>query len=406
MRKWEINITECFYFIICIVLSSWYFLPVVKETIAPIYIALLGMVVLGILFFNKKIVATEVLLFFFVLFVIFIEYFFFTYYSNLDKAIGIVTQLFISTLPAIIFCFIKQKENLLKPFWIIISIFVAFVLIKTFFEMIANPDIARILAHGDKKDESLREYRLQNLGGFGHSYGVAFLSGVFLKRFTDKNATHRILYFALFVLSVIYVFNTQYFLALFVIGFLVISCLYIKSTGEKKFLCILGGFLLLFLLPTIFNFFSQITDGTISDKFQEIADSITTGTIMGSSSTARMDVYVLSLKQFITSPFIGTAGSYTAYSVVGGHSTFLDFMALNGMVGAAVYILVLRFTKNVIHIHDSFYKGIFSAYIILSVLNPTMNMYELSGFVFLYIPLFFTLTVKPENQMIQREALL
>ena len=75
------------------------------------------------------------------------------------------------------------------------------------------------------------------------------------------------------------------------------------------------------------------------------------------------------------------------YAVIGGHSTVLDFLGQTGLIGFGSYCLWLWYAFQTIHDNSKEYRLLFLLYVVISIWNPTLNAYEMSAFIFLFVPL-------------------
>lgn len=369
--------------------SSWYLVPAMKVIIPSSIIALSGIVLLMLVTVHGRFVRGDFLKLLLAFFMLFFLYYFYTFEGATYKATGIITQMIVSFTPALLMNRIENNKKIKKLFFIIISIFVLFVVIRTAIELIVNPGVARLLAHAEVDGINTDYLRLQNIGGFGHAYGVVFiivaLAFCYKKTFPKKN---KILILVLIVCGLWYIYLSEYFLALVLslLGIVISFVMGVKDSKSKVLIIIICIFSL-FLLPSVLSGLASITDGEISRKFYEVSQSLSNGSVQGVSSQARENVYRMSLNAFLQSPIWGLRGDSVLYSSVGGHSTILDFLGQTGIIGFSSYVLYVMFIFNTIHNYSIEYKTVFGLYIILGLLNPTMTMYEMSGFIYLFVPL-------------------
>lgn len=400
VRNRKLNIGDYGLLFISLFIASWYILPSIKVLVPSFVITCLGIYFLLSICLKNEVPFNDCFLLFLGFIAIFLLYYLYTYQGSIAKASGIVVQMIVSMIPALVFHKVRKNDKIRKIFFYLLSVMIAFVFVKTFVELINNPSISRVLAHAEVDGKSTDSFRLKNIGGFGHAYGMVFVLiafGLYYRKITVGRT--KLLIFLLTVFGGWYIYLAEYFLALILVLFGLILCylIEIRNSGLKViliFLCLVA----LFISPSIFSFLSSITEGTISSKFLEIAQSIGSGTVTGASSTARGNVYLQSLEAFLSSPVWGISGSSIMYSSIGGHSTILDFLGQTGLIGFLAYILFLNFVVKTINNNTFIYKFVFVFYIVLSILNPTMNFYEISAFIFLYVPLFI------EEKMLQNEV--
>lgn len=400
VRERKYNILDYGLLIICLFVSSWYILPSIKVLVPSFIITCLGILFLLFICLNSDVKFKDRFLLFWGFIAIFMLYYLYTYQGSMSKASGIVVQMIVSMTPVMVFYNVRKNGKIKKIFFYLLSIMIAFVILKTLVELINTPGISRVLAHAEVDGKSTDNFRLRNIGGFGHAYGMVFVL-ITIGLYYRKIITGKTKLFAFFVvvLGIWYIYLAEYFLALIltIVGLMFCCLIGIKNRGLKVILIFLYLVSLLFL-PSILSFLSGITEGTVSNKFMEMSQSISLGTVSGSSSTARENVYLQSLEAFFSSPIWGVSGSSIMYSSIGGHSTILDFLGQTGAIGFFAYVVFLNFIVKVINNKTFAYKFVFAFYIVLSILNPTMSFYEISAFIFLYVPLFI------EEKMLHNEV--
>jgi len=388
-----------FIIIFSCVIASYYILPMVRYSVQPKLIVALGIIFLFVYYFFEKAILKTILSFAFCFFMLFLIYYFFTYPDDMNKSVGIITQSFLSTLPLFLFMFLQKygrKNN--KPIIVIVSLMIAYVLINTYIALLFNPNITRILAYGASNEYNLNIYRMHNIGGFGFSYAVGFLSVYLFWQVINKKR-NRIFFLLCFAFSLMYLISTQYFIDILVVftGMSIILFQSIKNSFWRMF-SITFMIILIFALPYIFYWIADIVNSlSLREKFYEIAEIMQSGTILGSSTLARKAVYMQSFNAFLSSPIIGiTIGVDTGiYDIVGNHSTVFDFLATTGIIGTSIYgVLIFVVNKNIVRILMNVsvkVKTLFSVciflYLVISFLNPIFSTFEISGMLFFYIPM-------------------
>lgn len=392
LKKPDLKIGDIVLLIVSLFISSWYIMPAVKVIVPSFFIALLGVIFLVATTLDSVERLTSTVILFAAFCMIFSLYYLFTFEGSMAKSSGIVTQMIVSLTPALVFYQMSKKEQIRKIFFVLVSVMFAYVLITTLIEFTVNPGVARTLAHAEVDDVSTDSIRMRNIGGFGHAYGMVFLIMAFsFLCIQSSRAISKLLFIALIAICVWYVYLSEYFLALVLslLGVVFIFLLSIRKAAVRYLLIAAFLLVLVFSSDILYNL-STITEGSVSEKFTEVAQSLDLGYSEGTSLTARENVYTMSLSAFTQSPLWGVRGSSVMYAYIGGHSTILDFLGQTGLIGFTSYCLFLWFIYRTIHDRSKEFALIGIFYIALSIVNPTMSFYELSAFVFLYVPLLLT----------------
>lgn len=382
MRDWALLIASLF-------VSAWYIMPAVKVLVPSAVIALLGICFLLATCIQNKRGQSNLIWVMLAFFMMFALYYLYTFEGSLAKASGIVTQMIVSLTPAVVFYKVSHNTRIIKTFFILLCIMLAYVLVATTVELLINPGVARVLAHAEEDGTSTDSIRLRNIGGFGHAYGMPFVNLVFFFFLRKADTTKiKLAFGALVLFGIWYIYLSEYFLALLLtlVGLLLTYLSSLRNTGVKWlliFLCLLA----LVFSSSIFTLLSSITQGTISEKAGEIAQVLSFGSSQGAAFSARENVYLQSFRSFAASPIWGIQGTSELYAANGGHSTVLDFLGQTGLIGFGSYCLWLWYVFQTIHDDSKEYRLLFLLYIVISVLNPTLSAYEMSAFIFLFVPL-------------------
>lgn len=389
LKKLHFSVGDWALLVLCLFISSWYVLPAVKVLVPSTIITLIGILFLVSTVFDNKKGQNNLIRLLIAFFLLFSLYYFYTFAGSISKSTGIVSQMIVSLTPALVLYRVRKNEKITNLFFVVISLMLIYVIITTLFEFVANPGIARVLAHSEVDGISTDSIRLRNIGGFGHAYGLVFVLLALSFRYRKAGSfTRKLLILFLIIVGMWYIYMAEYFLALVLVlvGILLSYLVETKNMGIKVLLVGISIVLLLFL-PSLFEGLSAITQGTISRKFLEISLSMKLGSVEGASVLARENAYLMSLQSFISSPIWGVKGSSEMYGMIGGHSTILDFLGQTGIIGFGAYCMFLVYNYKTINYKCKEYNLIFFFYVFLSLLNPTMSFYEISAFIFLIVPL-------------------
>ena len=281
----------------------------------------------------------------------------------------------------------KQCRTVLVVFLLI----TAFICIRSLEAFVEEPMISRILAQ-DKTTSSdeINAYRLRNVGGYSFSYmmGVVTIALAWLSIKRVKKTLPRLLCIAGLVVCYYYIIQAMYMTLLLVTS---VAMLLLVFSNVKniftKFLLVIGTIVLVFLLPNIFEFLSDIFNGTIlSSKFSDMHDALT-----GEGAEAlgiRPQLMADSLKNWLKTPFFG--GIYETHS----HSTLFGILQDNGLFGLAgwlcVYIISWRLIRHTL-ISKNVDPKLFDVAMIylsaISIFNDTRYTFDITISTFFIIPL-------------------
>lgn len=290
--------------------------------------------------------------------------------------------------------YVLPKKHLIFLIGICIAFFL-FANINTLIVLLKYPYASRILA--TTRGEI---YAKMGAGGYGFAYGCMLLFPVFIRvAIKTPKKLLKFLYFLSLVVSFVVLIICQYTTLLIILVSELILCLIWKTKWYIKLIVAI-----VVVLPFIFqkqtgNFFlllSQLTSNLkfISSRLLDIAQIFIRDPNYASDS-ARFDLYLKSFNGFLESPFIGTA--HSSNYVSGGHSTVLDTLSLYGFLGlsmlVAPFVFSFWFTKKeygFIFKKDSIYFVNIFAFVVLSLLNPTIYIYQLGLPLFFIVPIFLS----------------
>lgn len=382
------------------VCAYYYILPSGRYTLAAMHICLIGIVSL-ILFIDNRLISHIVPLA--ICFVsLSLMFFFFTYPGSGEKALGIITQQFLFAFPVLIFYIMsRRKTGVVLPL-ILLLVFILFVAVKTWIELNDNPTLARLLASVDSDTEDLMAYRMDNLGGFGFSYGVMFVS--IALGFSFNRIKVDVFTLVALIIVTAYIIKTQYLTAMLIVFItFIITMLHNKSTHNKRKDIVKAVQIVLLIafaiaLPPLLRYFATLFGESpdIANKLVQLADFLSgqaDSNQQAGGLYGRFFVYQESYDLFLQSPLFGNDLRFTTDP--GGHSTILDLAAKTGIIGVIIYGFIIRCVWRLMQeafmnygCEDKYATAyIMIPYLVLSLLNPTLNVFEISIFAFLFAPL-------------------
>ena len=302
-------------------------------------------------------------------------------------------------------CRCSQKTKLF--IWLFLSGLLLFIAINTSLELTKNDMIARLLASGDT-DESLTQYRMRNIGGFGFSYAIGITFPLWLRVFFKTN--NRFLKIVSLIAAAFiagYIVLAQYMI-LFVLCMM--SLLLTLVFNSKKVIvtifCIVAVFVSLLFASSFFRWMAGLDIGSLMQRrLNSIADFFE-GKKTLEELTVRFRLYKDAINDFAKHPILGTPHSVAAAD---SHSWILGVAASTGLVGIScltgelvVYFKLGRYISLSNGLDSGLFMISFLMFLFLSVLNPIQYAYEIFIVLFLYIPL--TLCLFGKNERIAQEG--
>ena len=267
------------------------------------------------------------------------------------------------------------KEKTLSRILFVVIVINVITIITTIYGNTVYPAASRQLATGMTGESVLyNQYRAMNIGGFGFVYDLVLPTAILPFVFKQTKTTSKVLSISLYSLILYCAFITQYTTAtLFVLFFGVFFFLRrMRNFGNAARATIILAVLFVLLAPVIFLFLSSSVESDIMSARLGELGSVFSGEGINDDSDAssRLELYMLSLGQFLSSPLIGvgTGG--------GGHSFILDNMAKYGIFGLLALFFMIRavFKLYIVPFKTSSFYGYllfgFLSYITLLFLNP------------------------------------
>ena len=294
------------------------------------------------------------------------------------------------------FYFFSKKQFLLLSkisYFILISI--AITAITTYYGLITNPELSRILATG-QDDNAIAISLSGNIGGFSFIYSFALSMPFYMWGIEYKVRSKIFRAFLKCVISCLCLFTllkAQYTIALFLWIVSLIFSLFIKKVSLTKLIFLNVAFLILVMLfdeqiaLILRSIADNINSEIIAQRFLEMADAIAGNIYDSSDLSLRTNYYRQSLETFLHYPIFG---AWYCNGETGGHSLLLDLFAKGGIVFAG-YILYF-FIRTIRHYfinsktkNKNYYIIFLFTVFLMSIFNP------ISGGSF--IALIFTLPI-------------
>ena len=305
------------------------------------------------------------------------------------ETVYFVVSTFLVFFPVVLFWYYKDRltEKECKILAVLFFVCLLYGAINTYKVLLEYPLASRLMAtsRGD-------EYSKMGAGGYGFAYLLMLSYPVLLyisKK--EKNKVLKVLYVFMMVFFVLTLIKCEYTTCLLLLFLGII--IYISFNSNVLVNVIIWSIFVMCLIfgigmDDIFMFLARLFEGTevIAVRLRDVAGAFSNEGFDGMDSS-RYELYIESVEGFINSPFVGTA--YSFEMIKGGHSTVLDTLAVYGLVGftAVVYAIVSGYKNIKKCVQDKkVYQLTILLFWVLSILNPTLYIYQLGIIVFFISP--------------------
>lgn len=392
MIKYRVKFKNVFMALYIVAIIALLVLPMLKYTVR--YIPIILFTLPFIVYYSMQkgrnriilLVTTVVLL------LLFVFSFLINAPLNVNAAINLSIISYLCFLPFFIFDYLTSNNNIFETKFVIaatIAIFL-FIMAVTFKEIAVNPTVARALAVGSNDDEYVYNMRMKNVGGFGFSYAVGLFVPYVTSKIIETNGRKKIFLILTLFLLMTYALLSQYTTLLIMCVVFCVLVFIIESKNVITKITLIAFVLLILLnLMNILKYLGMyLPYKQLSYHFWLMYVSFETG----EETTSRLMSARRCIGLFKSHPLFGVniLDSYNSYVINHGHSSLFPLLASNGIVGFMLYITpLIMIIKNLINKFNksSGYILVFVMYLILGIINPTHNAFEISVIVFMLIPL-------------------
>ena len=231
--------------------------------------------------------------------------------------------------------------------------------VGTVFALRQNPDVSRLLANGNP--EPTGPLASPFTGGYQHIYSLTMFTVaiVGIIWYYRPKLFETIGWGLTVLLGLLVIVMSNYsFAILFVFSFcLLVLCRLPKSGGVTTAILLACCLAALVVVPNLYRIFYFIAENTDSLKmqlrFMEVGNLLSgSGITEGSDAGTRIDLYMTSIKTFLTAPLFGIGDLVlktveNPREIVGGHSIVCDYLAYYGLVGSILFhsILIVNFAR-------------------------------------------------------------
>ena len=231
--------------------------------------------------------------------------------------------------------------------------------VGTVFALRQNPDVSRLLANGNP--ELTGPLASPFTGGYQHIYSLTMFTVaiVGIIWYYRPKLFETIGWGLTVLLGLLVIVMSNYsFAILFVFSFCLLVLFRLPKSGGVTTAILLACCLAaLVVVPNLYRIFYFIAENTDSLKmqlrFMEVGNLLSgSGITEGSDAGTRIDLYMTSIKTFLTAPLFGIGDLVlktveNPREIVGGHSIVCDYLAYYGLVGSILFhsILIVNFAR-------------------------------------------------------------
>lgn len=288
----------------------------------------------------------------------------------------------------------KMERFLLGLFFLLCIIS----LITTIFGLITDASAIRLLTSSSTSEAVEEQLRSKNIGGYDFLYSLLILIPVLIQVVKcTKSWTFKIAGIVWISLILICIILANFTIAYLFIGMIVIFSLFpSKMSTVKKVMISIIAFGVLFLLLKGFiimylQFIGNHTESIMTQGRMKQMEAFLTGQISIFEMNDRFVLAMNSMSTFWESPFFGGGAYFRHYELVSGHSTWIDELARNGIIGYIPFIVMMvSGVRNVIICKSTIEKNtiliVFVFYIVLGLVNNVFG-YMISLVVFIITPM-------------------
>lgn len=283
----------------------------------------------------------------------------------------------------------KESANYLFNIW---RADVILVLINTFYQIAKDPYVIRNMSANASAMQSLGRVKLYGVASFSNVLCYLILALFLFSRIINKKTkTDMATIIAFFPLTLI-IFLSQITLIImfFIFGLILLGVSEICRGTAKTILFsvplfILGGIAwnnMTDLLKLVIGI--DILPTMIRAKLYDVISILNGSHNNLMDANVRIKQYQVSIESFLNNPIIGSFGDS---SVIGGHSTFMDFLGLFGFLAVILFIWhikMMRLSTNTVNTEER--KSVFMISIVftlLGILDPIIfqNVYMIFVFI-------------------------
>lgn len=347
-----------------------------------------------------------------ILFIIKFLYFAFSY-GDLEVAhfVRLFLFLYITLMGYYYVRFSNQSQQKLV-LYVIFSFFLI-TLATTSYQLINDDMVSRVMTSGSIDITTKRYLGMRNVGAYDFVYGTLFFIPVlfffFINSFKKADYLFSFSLILTIILSCILIIFANFTIAYLLLIISILFVLIPKRFNINYLMLLFVGLIFILMYPyltnilaNLFYFLGEIVPGYNTQRnILGLADFLRQEVSIH-SITIRWDLFMSSVRSFISSPIMGVGGYYGSKGLVGDHAYFVDVLARYGLIGALplfiyIYIMFMKIRASIDQKKlKIIYTNSFILFIILGFLNP-LRAVNIPFFMFSFVPLFIVIQDKKEK---------
>ena len=290
---------------------------------------------------------------------------------------GFQTLLFL--LPVILgYYFTQDTKRILPVYNRVIIICIIVTMLTTIIGCIQNPGASRILALVYSQDKDAIMYDMKNIGGYSFIYFLVLLYPILIVAYKSRRISLllTLIIASLLLVTIVYSEYTTALLFFIISSFLFFTKRNLSARGIIT-IVIVSLLLLVVFSNVVVDFLNWLSKIVGSEDMSSRLDALANGREgLESSEDNRLELYQLSLNQFLKNPVFGTL--FAKDRINGGHSFILDNLASFGLLGGVLMFFMYKsiFKRFLIPYKDKpgfgYIVWTFIQAIILSIINTGM----------------------------------
>lgn len=405
----EIFIVKLINLICCLYICVWTLIPLFRNSTGGYVFRIIFLVIAGIWFLTSLALSRKWFIEIFTIssigLIYIVTYLFYYIFSYGDLSLNnFVTPFFVYLciyMGYFYFNFEDKKMVKLILLWIAVCATVTFV--TTFYQMQVNMDVSRLLT-SSSTSLSIREYlEKKNIGSFDFIHGTLLLIPMILlnvKVFLVSREKFLPVLIVMASLAFAVIIMANFSIAYIILTIAIILSL--LPSNKNIFLMFFLTLVIVLLMSPIIVEISIFILTYIKNTSPSIMTQIKMESLINvlnrnedlSSTSVRFNLYLMSLKSFLSSPIYGIGGYYQNCGVnIGCHSQILDDLGRYGLFGAVPFLLFISLYFNKIKVklksirikNTMFYTILL--FFLLAFVNPVFT-YGISFAVFFVLPIY------------------
>lgn len=271
-------------------------------------------------------------------------------------------------------------------------------LITTIIGLQTDANAIRLLTSSSTSEDVDQLLRLKNIGGYDFLYSLLILCPVLIQlaKQTDSRKI-RIATIIWLILAMICIVLSNFTIAYLFVGIIIVFSVLPSrfSTLKKLVISAIALVVLFYLLRGVLvmylNFIGSHSNSVMTQSRMRSMELFLNGGISLFDMNDRFVLARNSIRTFWEHPIFGGGAYFRSYSIVSGHSAWLDELARNGIVGFAAFaVMMISGARNVLSFDNAKQKNtmtiIFVFYILLGLVNNVFG-YMITLVVFVITPL-------------------